>query len=63
MRPDLIEEAREAGRLLETAAVFVQLGWTTNANARMADGTPLQPRAAGRGVLVRAGRADPRRST
>lgn len=41
--------AQEAARLLETAAVFVQLGWTTNANARDASGTPVsaeQPDAA-----------------
>ena len=34
-------EAREARRLLEAAAVFIQLGWTTNANARASDGTPV----------------------
>ena len=43
MRPDLIEEAREAARLLETAAGLVDLGWTTNANARLGDGTPCNP--------------------
>lgn len=41
--------AQEAARLLETAAGFVALGWTQNANARLADGTPCsaeQPDAA-----------------
>lgn len=32
-----------AARLLETAAGLVALGWTTNANARLADGTPCSP--------------------
>ena len=35
--------AQEAARLLETAAGYVRLGWTTNANARLADGTPCSP--------------------
>ena len=36
-------EAQTAARLLETAAGLVDLGWTTNANARLADGTPCSP--------------------
>lgn len=35
--------AQEAARLLETAAGFIELGWTQNSNARLADGTPCSP--------------------
>lgn len=43
--PSPAHEAQEAARLLETAAGLVDLGWTTNANARAADGTPVSAEA------------------